>query len=944
MASPFTFFRKNQQSMMVVLVILAMLVFTLDSVFSSRDSQFVVLGLLLGGTIFAFSGIRQGRWMQYGAAGAILGALCGWILPPWLSTADGSGSAVNSALGKFDDKRIFELARQRGIANQFMYRATAASLGEETAAALGSQLAAFAYNFGFGNSTEEEDVVFGELMRAEADELGIVVTNDMVSQFIKTATDNKLTSQGFAKCRSELVADGRRMTDEELFDVLREEIKAQLAFQTLHPQQSVLYQAPGAEYARFRQLHVSQKLNTAMVDVDAFLSQVPEPSDKEVSELFTANRQKYPNQDEAGSPGFRQPRKTKLAYLELDYQKVEASVPAISDADVEAHYNSNKDTLYRRPVAPAVPEKAQTPPDSPAVPETPESATPATPETPAAPATPDAATPAPAAPAPDASPAPEVKPEPKAEEPKAEEPKPEEPKAEEPKAEEPKAEEPAEPKADSECGPGLSESSENQESGASEAPTAQVPQDAPAAAPAETPAAETPAAETPAAEAAPVQSPAPEKKEEAAAESPAAEVPAESTAEPAAAAAQTPDVLTIPAAGGEKPPEFPEQKYEIRALDDTLKEEIRDLLLKQRVAEAIEAKMVAIMKEMQRMELERRSVRLEMKSEFASLSDEEFAKKIGEYSPTINAEAKKLAEKSGVAYVETPFVSDQQLVDGEAYPIGLAVPPGGNMFNQSGPPVVSLVFEAPGDELQFFRPRRAVRASDDMDKGESHYAWWIIDDSPAHVPTIDEPGIREEVVLTWKRIRARELAKKRAEELAKLVREGMAKPEAPQQMSTTLENVTATGKDDSPVLAVRQTERFSWMQQQNMPQMNFNQQRPRVVLSSITFAGSDDRLELAFQDFMKAVFEDLKNNETAAVPNADLSKYYVVHVIDRTPTPEVGEDALRQRFMTEFGRGVRQSPVFSMLREQVEGPAVNEWVNRLWLKYDVDRTKAPESE
>ena len=43
---------------------------------------------------------------------------------------------------------------------------------------------------------------------------------------------------------------------------------------------------------------------------------------------------------------------------------------------------------------------------------------------------------------------------------------------------------------------------------------------------------------------------------------------------------------------------------------------------------------------------------------------------------------------------------------------------------------------------------------------------WKVQNSPAHIPTLDEPGIREQVVAAKKRIEALAVAKKRAEELA----------------------------------------------------------------------------------------------------------------------------------------------------------------------------------
>ena len=88
MASPFKFFRKHQAGMMVVLVILAMLVFTLDALFAQQGANFWLLGLLVGGAAGGVAGISSGRWLHWGIIGAFLGTAMGVILPkltppPW---------------------------------------------------------------------------------------------------------------------------------------------------------------------------------------------------------------------------------------------------------------------------------------------------------------------------------------------------------------------------------------------------------------------------------------------------------------------------------------------------------------------------------------------------------------------------------------------------------------------------------------------------------------------------------------------------------------------------------------------------------------------------------------------------------------------------------------------------------------------------------------------
>ncbi|MFN9968407.1 MAG: hypothetical protein ACK58T_00785, partial [Phycisphaerae bacterium] len=120
-----------------------------------------------------------------------------------------------------------------------------------------------------------------------------------------------------------------------------------LAYQVLQPQFSSMPPGPEAYYNAYRRLHVTQRLNTVSLDVDGFLPKVSEPSDAEVGALFASALTKFPNEDSPGSPGFRQPLKVKLGYLEVSRSKIEPTIAAVTDEDIQKQYDENKDTLYR---------------------------------------------------------------------------------------------------------------------------------------------------------------------------------------------------------------------------------------------------------------------------------------------------------------------------------------------------------------------------------------------------------------------------------------------------------------------------------------------------------------------------------------------------------------------------------------------------------------------
>jgi hypothetical protein len=918
MSSPFTFFRRNQHVWMVAVVILSMMAFTLDAVFSQEGSHFVMLGVLIGGIVFAFAGVSTGRWLQYGIAGAVLGGVSGFVLPELISPAN--AVIRTSTLGTFDERRIADLMLKRNVANGFMFQAF-----EKT---IGPGMGRFAPQFQFYSGNVEDDMTFGELMRAEADELQIVVTDRMVSDYINKRTDNKLTKEMFAEIRSGLSFGGKVVTEKELFESFRNEIKAQMAYQHLNPHFSAVPQGPEVYYELYKRTKISQRLNTVRLDVDTFTSEVPDPSDAEIGKLFAENRLKFPHMDEPGSPGFRQPQKAKLAYLELGYKAVEQATTAPTDAEIEAYYNENKDRLYKKPVEVEEKLDSATPPaEGGTAPEgaaKPEGEAPAAPEG-SAPATPEGEAPkenpTPAEPGTDAPKAEEAKPEaPASEAPAAEAPKTEAPK-EEPKPEEPKAEAPAD-----QCLPFADEAKPEEPAPAAEPAKQETPAAAPAGTPAPAaPADEKPAAETPAAPAA--ETPAAPAEEAKPADAPAGEAPAD------------------PSAADSTKPDFVIPKVEFQPLDDDLKSEIRDQLLDQKVRTSLDEKMQAIMKDLKTLQAERASVRRAIVSENRDISDEDLYEKMREHAKVMNEGMKELATKHGCSFVETPLITFQELADGETYPIGAAAEPQANPFMQAGATVAQQVFgmfpNNIADDTNLFVRNQSVKNAFDLDGGEVHFAWWIVEFADTHVPKLEDPGIKDQVVQAWKRIKARDLVKKRAEEMVKMVSEGLAKPEGERKdMSASVEGQTVLGKADSAALTVRQTQSFSWMEQSITPQMNFMQQRPTLRRSEVRFNDEvGGSIRFAGDKFMKTVFEEIENDKVGIVSTEDLSTFYVVQPVERSADDEV----LRQQFMTEGKQaGFDGTAVQQMLNASVSNPASIAWERSIWSKYGIDRDTLPE--
>jgi hypothetical protein len=883
MSSPFSFFRRNQHVTMVAIVILSMVAFTISDMMTQDVNHFVTLGVLLGGAVMAFVGISRGRWFQYGIAGAITGGILAWIIPGFFG---GTGEFYQtSTLGAFDSERIRQLHLRRTIANAFMEQAFGKAFGAGTEQ--------FAPRFGF-YPTIEDDAIFGELMLAEAEELGIVVTDAMVSSYINSNTGDKLSEKDFVDIRNNLAIAGQRISETDIIEAFRSEIAAQIAYLQKSPSSSASTQPPAALYDLFLRSQVRQRLNLVRLDVDSFVSRIPDPSDQEVQASFSQHRERFPGQTEPGSIGYRQFNKASLAYLQLDYKAVEAAVPAPTDAEIEAFYNEKKDLFYRKPAEPpAAPE--------PAAPE-------GTPETPDAPK-PDA--PAPDAPQPDA-PAPDA---PKPDAPDA-------PKPDAPPSETPKADPPAPTSPDSAPTPPQPQSK----------PEPQPPGNNPESAPGCGPFDEQQATEKPS-EPAPEPTPAAPANAQ---EKPAEPAPSEAPTAPA----QDPAATPAPTTPAEDPVPFVIPPVEYRPLDDELKSEIRDQLHEQKIREEIEKRIDTVMSGLQKLERERSSKRRAIVKADQSIEPKDRAEKLRDFNGTLLKGMQDLGKELGFSFVETRLLSARDLSTDDIVPVGTA------QDVISGTPVFQMVFELfpsendPWNDANLFTRKKAVKNQFAVEGQESHFVWWITEFSPSHVPELTDPGIREEVVLTLKRQKAREDAKKRGEALAKLLNDEAAKPEAERKPAgELLQGQTILDQADSPAVVVRQTQLFSWLEQELTPQMNF-MQRPRLRLSTINYADeSGGEVRFAGDRFMRAVFEELPAGGATVVPDDELGVFYVAQAAERV----VNQDVLRQMFLQE-GRqfAFRQGPVADLLAATVLQPATTAWVESIWKKYGIDRNATPE--
>jgi hypothetical protein len=155
----------------------------------------------------------------------------------------------------------------------------------------------------------------------------------------------------------------------------------------------------------------------------------------------------------------------------------------------------------------------------------------------------------------------------------------------------------------------------------------------------------------------------------------------------------------------------------------------------------------------------------------------------------------------------------------------------------------------------------------DQDNENHAFLFWKTDEEPAFVPPLDQ--IRDKVVLAWKMVKARELARKRAEEFAAQAR--------------TLKKPLEELFGGQSKLKITETGPFSWLTLGNVP-------ADPGALPRLSDVEGTDRVG---EEFMKAVFA-LEPAQIGVAMNVPQTTVYVIRLIDFEPSmEELREDFAR---------------------------------------------------
>ncbi len=891
-------FRTHQKVLMVVLVGLSMIGFVLlgavpDPSNMPKALVFISVVAVVAGAAW-IAGMPSKRSAEYGGWGVVLGAALAFLL----TMTGGPPAALTAESGNLTVEELANLRSRRQAANSFVGQVLSETRDTRELNFLAQQ---YQFGFGFdGSVMSDRDIVTTELLRREAERLGLNVTLDSIYAYIKQISDNKLSSGKFKEIRTKL-----GLSESELHEILGAELQARLAAEYLYDYEfdDLFRYSPTLtpqEYWEFYQrMYVTQKAEVAAIPVKPFIDETAEPSPNELATFFEEHRRNFPNLTaknvvEEGRPGFRQPRRVQLAYLEAVFDDFRDGIEPVTEEEIRERYEQDyvkpAEEAAARAAEAAAREESAT---GPALPDQPGSS-----ESGEEPATPDGDAPMGDAPEGDAPASSETTDPATPEESPADSPSSETPESESndsPTESDPAAEEPGSPQSrllptDSSLQPVALLNQAEGETEAASPPGEEATEEPeePASEPGDDPSDAQPESTEPA-----------ETTPEESSDTPAESETPESATDPAT---ETPAEGTPPA--GDQPAA---PSSTVPLLDEALKAQIRIDIENDRVSERLR----------------------EVTSEAANfVEDVALRMRAAEGDPTrlTDAEAQKeleaYAAEHKLHYAVTPLLSGLELSESEDHPIGQAV----TVSDATNPlPIPNVVLQTGAQDT--YRPIMARSPVTD-----SWFVTWKLADREPYVPEdMSDERVREQVVAAWREVQAREKAKARAEELAQLV-EQSGKP-----MGEVLGDKTVTGAEDEVNVTIAETGDFRWLSIPGAPQPNpFSFYPPEIQ--------DPPGVEKAGADFMETVFDEIGPGEAGVAANFDRSTYYVVHVTERTPARDAESfEDFRKRFLYEpvfeqndflaqFGLDPRS--VYQRLAVRTMIDYQSDWVDDLWKRHD----------
>jgi hypothetical protein len=183
-----------------------------------------------------------------------------------------------------------------------------------------------------GKATERS--VVGTWLRAQrAKQLGLVVSNRAIHDFLAQLTAGRITSDQLRGMFEDLDIKSAQM-----FHLLRHELLAMRLQQLFNI--SLAGTTPGQRWDCFTRLKRTAAIEAIAVPVSDYVDKVPDPGEKELRAFFDDHKRDYPLPD-SPEPGFRKPHKIAIGYFKADFAKF-LKPDEVTDAEIQQRYEENE--------------------------------------------------------------------------------------------------------------------------------------------------------------------------------------------------------------------------------------------------------------------------------------------------------------------------------------------------------------------------------------------------------------------------------------------------------------------------------------------------------------------------------------------------------------------------------------------------------------------------
>ncbi|NIP85747.1 MAG: hypothetical protein GTO03_09365, partial [Planctomycetales bacterium] len=188
------------------------------------------------------------------------------------------------------------------------------------------------------------------LLAAKARQLGYDVSDLEIGRYLYALVDNKLTED---QLKAALIGPDRRFSLRGVYEVLREEMLARKLFEDFY--RGWQTPPPGQQLEYYARINRRIRLELLSLPVDAFLKEVPQPSEAELNAFFDKYKANLPPVDFVGgqtltspTPGFKLPHRVSVESVRGHVEELMDVVrDEISDEEIAAYYEANKVTDER---------------------------------------------------------------------------------------------------------------------------------------------------------------------------------------------------------------------------------------------------------------------------------------------------------------------------------------------------------------------------------------------------------------------------------------------------------------------------------------------------------------------------------------------------------------------------------------------------------------------